>query len=305
MDSIFKTYIYFENSGKAPPRADIFMLGGEWLCKRPSLMVYLILSACMLITAGIFSDVRAADPLISATLGNLYDSRSFEELIKYANDLLEQPDELDAADKAEIHKYLGFTYVIVRRELEAKRHFMEWLQIEPEAELDPVFVPPNIIRVFDIAKESAAESESLMSATLQRKLDRWPKMRSMIWRSMIFPGWGHYYAGKKNKGVLFISAELLMVSSFAVAQHNYRVAEKSYYSEIDAAKTANKYENYQNNYIFKNVFLTAAILIYAGAQYDILNIELPQPPNQASIQLFPSFCQSSGTIYGLNLAIRF
>lgn len=297
--------VYFENRITAASHtAIIFRLYGLSQ-RRPSMKVYLIISACLLFAAGIFSELQAADPYISATLENLYDSRSFEELIKYANDLLEQPDELDETDKAEIHKYLGFSYVIVRRELEAKRNFMEWLKIEPEAKLDPVFVPPNIIRVFDIALASAAESENFLSATMQRKLDRWPKMRSIVWRSLVFPGWGHYYAGQKNKGVLFISAEILMAGSFAIAQYNYQLAEKSYYSEIDPAKTANKYENYQNNHIFRNVFLTAAILVYAGAQYDILNFELPPPTDQTSLQLFPSFYQSSGMICRLNLALRF
>ncbi len=234
------------------------------------LLCFYSFSICMVLLA----DAKAVERLILANLQSLYDARRFEELVEYGNDLLKNPDQLYREERIAVHSYLGFSYVILRRELEAKHHFIEWLKIEPEAQLDPVLVPPNIIRVFQLAKDARQKESASSLSTASNKQDRWLLMKPVISRSLIFPGWGHYYAGDKAKGMIIMGTETVLLIGCYLAHQNYLETQQDYYQERDIAQMTEKFRQYQYANRWQWSFITGAIIVYAGTQYDILNNEI-------------------------------
>jgi len=250
--------------------------------------------------------VYAVERLILANLESLYESRRFDELVEYGNELLKNPDVLYREERIAVHCYLGFSYVILRRELEAKHHFMQWLKLEPEAQLDPILVPPNIIRVFQLAKD-ALQKESASPLPSARNLqDRWLWMKPAISRSLIFPGWGHYYRGQKTKGIIIISAETTLIIGSIVSHQNFLQAERAYYQERDITKMNEKYRQYQYANRWQWSIITGAIVLYAVTQYDIINqkIELGINDTSFKIGVYPQYSADSSLSINLYFTLE-
>jgi hypothetical protein len=218
----------------------------------------------------------ANERLIIANMESLYNARRFNELEQYAKSLLEKPELLYPEELAAVHSYLGFTYVILRREQEAKENFIEWLKLEPNAFLDPILVPPNIIRIFELAKDALKKERGKITLDTS-KGDQWPYMKSVLWRSLVYPGWGQYYNGKRYKGALIMGTETALLAGFAISQINYIHARDAYYSETQISRMDEKYDAYNNWNCGRWGFAAASLILYIGAQYDVfrqgINIE--------------------------------
>lgn len=257
-----------KNSGRLSLAFGITQKAGEYLFRG---RIFCLCFFCLTLFMIFCAEVKAVERLILANLQSLYDSRRFEELVEYGNDLLKNPDELYREERIAVHSYLGFSYVILRRELEAKHHFLEWLKIEPEAQLDPVLVPPNIIRVFQLAKDALQKEYTSPLSSAKNRLDRWPLMKPVISRSLIYPGWGHYYAGEKTKGMIIMGSETALLMGTYLAHKHYLEAQEAYYQERDISQMTEKFRQYQNANRWQWSFVFGTLLVYAGTQYDILN----------------------------------
>ena len=248
----------------------------------------IIISIILIQIFGFFPrEATATERLISANLESLYNARKFEELITYGNSLLEAPETLYPDELAQLHRYMGFTYVILRREYEAKRHFIEWLKMEPDASLDPVMIPPNIVRIFYLAKDIAAGESSKPAVFVPGPGDRWLQVKPILWRSMLIPGWGHYHAGYKTKGVVMMLIDAGLIGGFIISHAEYLKARDNYFAETDVEKMNMAYDNYNNANRWQIGFAAAYIVSYAAIQYDIFNLT-GKESTALSIDLLPS-----------------
>lgn len=250
----------------------------------------------------------ATERLIIDNLASLYESRRFDELVDYAQTLLETPESLYPEELIAVHSYLGFTYVILRQEQEAKYHFIQWLNLEPNAYLDPVLVPPNIIRVFQLAKDSMREKPVNVEYP-SGKSDIWLQMRPALWRSLLLPGWGHYYHGKKTKGVVLSLGEAVLVGGFFICNNQYLQAREAYYHEDDFSKMNELYDDYNKWNKIRYSAAAAAVIFYMGIQYDLFNLNINSTSEEKS-DFFDSsigltFIPSRHSIPSLRLTFSF
>ena len=236
----------------------------------------------------------ASERLIFANLESLYSAHRFSELEDYALSLLDQPETLYPDELIAVHSYLGFTYVILRREQEAKYQFIQWLKLESNAYLDPVLVPPNIIRVFELAKNSTRNRQVAAQFDSQG-CDRWPLMKSALWRSLVIPGWGHYYCGMKPKGIALLGAELLLIGGFIISDNEYHQARDDYYSETNFTKMNRLYDDYNRWNRIRWSVAAAGVLFYIGVQYDIFQYQTQPLDEEASLIIKPSLLQNPST----------
>ena len=247
---------------------------------------------CILEMGGeICNSAAASERLIFANLESLYNAHRFSELEDYALSLLENPETLYPDELIAVHSYLGFTYVILRREQEAKYHFVQWLMLEPKAYLDPVLIPPNIIRVFELAKDSLRNRQSVVQ-TNKQGYDRWPFMKSALWRSMVIPGWGHYHCGQKQKGIIFFTAELLLLGGFFISNDEYSRARDDYYNETNFNNMSRLYDEYNSWNRIRWSAAAAGLLLYIGVQYDIFQYKIHSPAEEASLIIKPSLMRN-------------
>ncbi len=142
----------------------------------------------------------------------LYESGNYLAVIERARDRLKDTL-LTSEDKMGIHLILAFSYVALDKVELAKLEFLEALAIKPDLELDPQFVSPKILRVFNDAK----------------RLLRLPHRESVIYpkrkiNPMLITLPGLYDIKYKNKSVgytflgTFISSALF--SCYAIYQYN-------------------------------------------------------------------------------------
>jgi tetratricopeptide (TPR) repeat protein len=78
----------------------------------------------------------------------LYENGEYQKSIDSLNHLLPQLTEQNEPFAITVYKYLGFSYVMTDKIDSAKVAFRELLARNPEATLNPVMIPPNIISVF-------------------------------------------------------------------------------------------------------------------------------------------------------------
>src|SRR5256885_17218177 len=57
--------------------------------------------------------------------------------------------------RAEAYRLLGLSLFYQGRKGEAYSAFLEYLYLDPDAELDPFYVPPNAVQFFDEVKKEA------------------------------------------------------------------------------------------------------------------------------------------------------
>jgi len=246
------------------------------------------------IPAYVTLDAAAIERQITANLESLYNARKFDELIIYGNSLLETPETLYPDELAELRRYMGFTCVILRREYEAKNHFMKWLELDPEACLDPVMVPPNIIRVFYLAKGTSDGLQPGLNPLLPGAADRWTVMNPILWRSLLVPGWGHYYAGERNKGIILMMANAGLIGGCVLSHLNYSAAREDYYAETDIENINRAYDNYNNANRLRMGIAAAYLMYYTVTQIDVFHLP-DKDKDTFSLNFTPAARHTSGT----------
>ncbi|MDR1169806.1 MAG: DUF5683 domain-containing protein [Prevotellaceae bacterium] len=86
--------------------------------------------------------------------------------------------------------------------------------------------------------------------------------REALWRSMIIPGWGQFYKRKANKGIIFLTTEVAVVSGLAFCEircsNNWRKS-----IETTNVSIAKEYRNRADSWeLRRNVLVGAAAGIY-------------------------------------------
>ncbi len=91
--------------------------------------------------------------------------------------------------RAEAYRMLGLSLFYQGRKGEAYKAFLEYLYIEPDAELDPFFVPPAAVSFFDQVKREAEprlaplREQKQAELEVQRRAKRSPPRSSGAWCS--------------------------------------------------------------------------------------------------------------------------
>ena len=175
-------------------------------------------------------------------------NKAIEELQKAMNSLEQQKDE----DLIEAHKYLGFSYVAFGEKENAKNEFKKVIKLDPQMELDPAFVSPKIIAVFEEARaELKAEGFDFTKSEVMINPQPEPPKVHGQWtrggaftRSLFVPGLGQIYKGQKTKGYILMGTEALFLLATVSAMGEYNDAKSAY----EDAKYGDDFESLYNDY---------------------------------------------------------
>jgi hypothetical protein len=100
---------------------------------------------------------------------------------------------LEGTDLAEAHRLAGIAalYAMPPRRDIAEAHFLEYLKIDLDGQLDPALYPPEVITFFsDVRARHAAELRA-----------RRPKTKRYMVLNLL-PPWGQFQNGHKTKGIV-------------------------------------------------------------------------------------------------------
>ena len=228
----------------------------------------------------------------------------YEKSIALAGELLQSRDSLASNTLVEVLRMQAIAYFSLDELRDAKDSFIQILIIKPNYTLDESETSPKIIAFFDDVKleylgeqmvhspeEEQREQEQLTA--MQQSLQNYKKG---IFRSLIFPGWGHYYLGEANQGLILNVASLLTLAPglyFAVKTNKY---EDEYLKESYDKKIQSRYSKYNNAYKNRNYFLSAFAVIWLYAQYDYFYADHNTSDTNSPITLYPQISDKTTSL---------
>jgi hypothetical protein len=127
-------------------------------------------------------------------------------------------NELPDADRAEAHRLAGLSSFFLGRREQAEQHFLAYLRIDLDAQLDPALYPAEAIIFFnDIKAKHSAELRA-----------RRPKGKR-YWVLNVLPPWGQFQNGQRTKGLVVGG----MLAGFLAANVTSYVLLRRWCSEAD------------------------------------------------------------------------
>lgn len=162
---------------------------------RLALLIALCASAPVLAQPGNVPPVPAIDATIDPSVAlreanQAASAGDWARVRAYVEPLLARS--MQRADLAEAHRLAGIASVLSdppQREA-AEYHFLEYLRIDLDGQLDPALYPPEVIAVFsDVRSRHAAELRA-----------RRPKPKHVMLN--LLPPWGQFQNGERTKGIV-------------------------------------------------------------------------------------------------------
>jgi len=196
---------------------------------------------------------------------SLYMQGRFQEAELLALRTLQSSDSLPPVDRALLYKTLGFTYVVMRENEKAKNQFIAWLEIDPLADLDSVYISPKIIAVF---REAQAELEARKRQAESPADEELTLRLGAVRRSVIFPGLGQIYCGKQIKGFSLMTSEIVLIGAFVFCQIQYDQKRDEYLQERNPNHMQDLYDEANLYYRAKYVSAILAAGVYLYSLYD-------------------------------------
>ncbi len=222
-----------------------------------------------------------ADSLSISRIQEKFKSFEYVEVIRHSEMLLRKKQNLSNEALIELHQMRAISYYSMDSLTLAINAFSDILNINSEFQFDPVKTSPKIIAFFDgirlnlataqdtdALSTNRAQSDSLAFFLAQSQVNN--KLRSVMARSILLPGWGHLHRGNRTKGWILTIASVTAVSSAIYFFDDSRTKEKAYLNETDLSKTDARYDAFNSAFKKRNVVMVAYALIWLYAQADLL-----------------------------------
>ncbi|MBN1998661.1 hypothetical protein JW935_13965 [candidate division KSB1 bacterium] len=198
----------------------------------------------------------------------------YPAVILLADSLLNGSEKLSNEQKLTLYQLKGISFFSLLEMQQSLACFSEILKIDPGHTMDPVQTSPKILAFFNQIKTCLARKDTVVVAhvfkdtvTVTQYDDR---IRHAVSRSMIFPGWGHYYSGQKTKGKILAGVSVICLGAAIYYTADCNRAHQNYMREVDPRKIGGKYDIWNTLYQKRNVFILSYTAIWLYAQTDIL-----------------------------------
>ena len=160
------------------------------------------------------------DPVVMKFLDKgimLWDDAEYDRAVMEFTMVLPIEDAIGNLAAAEIHKFLAFCYVALRKTTQARLEFRTALRLNKDLELgDNSVIAPKLRRPFLAVRRDALRQSQSSSR------------RNTLLRSLLLPGWGQLYRGDRLKGYGFMAAEMMMLTGFFLSARSYGQARDAY-----------------------------------------------------------------------------
>lgn len=237
----------------------------------------------------------------------------YEEVIRLADSLFNSNSVIDVQDKIKLKLMSGIAAFSLGDEDKAKQSFIDLLKLDSAYKPDPVKVSPKIISFFENIKNeyfsyvgytdlnSGKSTElSLINPGILR-IEKDILFNSAI-RSVVFPGWGHIYAGSTTTGWILAGLNTAALSSMIYFIIDTNEKEASYLNETDKNFIQSKYDDFNKSYQTRNWLIAASALIWIYTQIDLFFFSDEMFNRKLNTELTGSLRQNS--IRDLEIAIK-
>jgi len=203
---------------------------------------FLILTTLLALSAVLAWGQETPGALLSKGV-ELYKAGEYQRSLDALQKALLSANQLSREEKIEAHKYSGFDQVALDFTVQAKESFRQALILAPTLTLDPAYVSPKIIAVFEEVKTALRPPPPPPGA-------KPPSRMGFALRSLIVPSWGQFAAHRKVAGFIFAGGTILALANAGRTQNAFQNARDNYNkagpgSNFDSLYT--KYEKATSN----------------------------------------------------------
>lgn len=207
-----------------------------------------------------------------------YEQLNYEEAERKGLAALEDYQAFSPDELCEIHTILALVYFSENNATEAGQQFRLALDLNPDLELDPLFVSPKIREFF--AEIKAAQtypdvSGSTDGAEVRYMILQDPRPAAAL-RSMVLPGWGQMYKGESRKGIVLTALWGVGVLGTATAHLLRQSAEDDYLAETDPRQIQNRYDDFNRMHKLRNNLALFAAGLWLVSYLDAILGKAPE-----------------------------
>lgn len=181
---------------------------------------FLILTVLLALSAVLAWGQEAPGTLVTKGV-ELYKAGDYQRSLESLQKALAPGGKLTREEQIEAHKYSGFDQVALGNTVAAKESFRQALKVSPTLTLDPAYVSPKIIAVFD-------EVKAALKPPPPKPESRPPSRMGFALRSLLLPSWGQFAAHRKVPGFIFLGATVIALSNAGRTQTVYQSAQDNY-----------------------------------------------------------------------------
>ena len=104
-------------------------------------------------------------------------------------------------------------------------------------------------------------------------------------RSLILPGWGHFYSSDDTKGYILSSLSAVTLGVMIYSIFDTQTKENEYLAETTPLLIQEKYGQYNSSYKTRNILIASYALLWMYSQIDLLYFSA----NNSSLRISVSF----------------
>ncbi len=243
-------------------------------------MIKKVLPVLLLIILTSYSYAQQGSDSLTV-LRNEFEAFQYKEVINSAKSMLLHKDIFNNNQLIEIYRINGISEFSLLNDSDAKKSFIQILNIDSSYSLDSAKTSPKIISFFNQIKDEY-NHEKVYNNSLLRKPDTVyikssqpfesnSYLKPEIIRSLIFPGWGQIYENSNSlKGWILASLGAATLGStvyFIIDSNN---KQKKYLNDVSLSTIQNNYNQYNSSYKMKNISLISFIAVWVYSQIDVL-----------------------------------
>ncbi len=213
----------------------------------------------------------AASAISAAEIQAQYELARYGEVISLGKRTIIE-ENLDTKEELEIRRLMAFSYVALGLNEDAAEEFAIILSRDPDYTLDPVLTSPKIVSIF----ESAREIRTRVEVALPERYDN----SKAAMRSVLLPGLGQIYKGEKEKGILIIASEALLLGATVYCHSEFTDAHRRYLDAIEPSDVTSAYQSYNNWYRARLLAGSAAAAVWLYSHIDAALNTVPKGEGQ-------------------------
>jgi len=216
------------------------------------------------------------EPELLPKIKNSFVAFEYEQTVTLADSILLNREILSEKDLTEVLRMQAIAHFSLDNLQLAEDSFHSILEIQPNFTLNESETSPKIIAFYDKIKldylsqkldtdPGELEAEHFHLLQMQKALKDY---KSGMLRSLIIPGWGHYYINENSKGLILNIGSLLTLAPGVFYAFQTEKYEREYLNMTNEDKIESSYRRYNNAYKNRNGFLAAFAVIWLYSQYD-------------------------------------
>lgn len=192
---------------------------------------------------------------------SLYYHSSYQNVIEKIDKIFQSQKDIPDSVLIKLYTYQAFSYVALDKKEQALNAFRYLLILNPDQELDPRFVSPKIIEIFEESKRIKGDSIRLMPPPFV-PIDRTALLKKSAVRSLMYPGLGQLYNGNKTKGYLFLSLETVSIIGLVVSHFLVNSTHRKYLDADEQNEIDKRYKDYSFWYKVRISFTVSSASIW-------------------------------------------